>query len=641
MAVNQTPENDITVELRQLLQQREAEIELLQKTFKEIASELDLKKAFHIIADRARELIQAETLLIPIIDKDCKHYTYHAASGKDTDNIIGTTIPLDNGICGWVWTHKKPWWRGALDELSERERNRWEQEAGSVILVPMRGKKHLLGGIAGINKIGDDEFSLRDLNMLSLFASIVPISLENAMAMQQIEEARKLNEIYLHRLEKQNNELIESSRELEYLSLYDPVTGLPNRSLFHDRLTQNITTANKQKQSIGLLLVDLDNFKHINENIGHDKGDYLLHLIAQRFLDIINYDETLSRLGGDEFVLILPGLSADETLERGKLLIHQLKQHFIIEDIEIAVDASIGAVMYPEHGKDINILLQRADLAMYNAKANKRDVCLYEEEIDTTSLEQLTLVGDLRQAIEEQQFELHYQPKTRISTNKLIGAEVLGFWIHPVRGLIPPSIFIHDLEETGLIHKYTYWVIETVLQQTSHWDKLNNSLKIAINLSTQTLMDPEFIKFLDELITSRDKGRKLIFEITENLFLSEYDRLSETLSHICHLGITLSIDDFGTGYSSLSRLKRLPVSELKIDRSFVMDMENDPDDEVIVHSTIELAHNLGLSVVAEGIESESVYNKLGEMGCDTAQGYYISKPLSVDEFSDFIKSYTA
>ena len=624
-------------DLKQHLKDREAEIELLRKTFSAVGNELDLEKVFQLVADHARELIQAETLLIPILDSNCETYTYRSGSGENVNEIVGESLPLDYGICGWVWKHKRAWWRGVLDELTEEERNHWEKQAGSVILVPLQGKKHLLGGIAGINKIGGTEFSRRDLNLLSLFASIVPIAIENAMAVQQIEDAKRLTDIYQMRLERQNNELVESSRELEYLSLYDSITGLPNRSLFHDRLNQNLTSAAKNTSHVGLLLVDIDNFKRINENIGHDRGDYLLHLVAQRLLDLVDPDETLSRLGGDEFILIYPNHDEEQTLARGHALLKHLEKQFEVYDTKIAVSASIGAVIYPQHGNDFSVLLQHADQAMYSAKENHSGICVYTSEISTSSPAQLTLLADLRNAIDKQQFELRFQPKVTIPGRQLIGAEILGYWEHPVRGSIPAHIFINDLEETGLIHKYTYWVIETAIQYLHNWSSLTRNMQLAINISTQTLMNPEFRSFLESSIPSQNIGEQLIFEITETLFLSEYDHLSDTLQYIRSLGITLSIDDFGTGYSSLSRLKRLPVSELKIDRSFIMDMGKNLDDEVIVHSTIELAHNLGLKVVAEGIELESTFRHLNELNCDIAQGFYISRPLPDADFEQLLK----
>ena len=629
-------ENPKILDLSESLLHREAEIELLQRTFSEIGSELDLERVFQIVAERARQLIKAETVLIPIIDYDSDSYTYRAGSGKGADEIVGESLPLDFGVCGWVLRHKKPWWRGVLEELSEAERNRWEKEAGTYILVPMQGKKDFLGGIAGINKDGASEFSRRDFNLLTMFASIVAIALENAMAVKKIEQSQQLTEDYRRRLELVNRQLVESSKELEFLSLYDPLTSLPNRSLFHDRLRQTLSLAELNHTGVGLLLIDLDRFKNINDAMGHDIGDRLLKEFAQHFGAQLQLNETLARLGSDEFVIVLPDHNYDETMARADRFYRSLETQFVIDGKPIAVAASIGVAVYPDHGDDARQLLSHADSAMQVAKQSRQGVSSYNPGDDRSALGRLTMESDLRVALESGAFELYYQPKVDMRNHQIVAAEALGRWQSGRRGFIPPGLFIRALEQYGLIDRYTYWAIEQALQQALAWEASGFELKVAVNISTQTLMNPEFVRQLDRIIGDETRGRHLTFEITENLFLSEYDRLVDVLDHICQLGVTLSIDDFGTGYSSLSRLRKIPVKELKIDKSFIIDMTRSRDDEVIVRSTIEMAHNLGLSVVAEGIETEATYNKLVELGCDVAQGFLISKPLPLELFDEFI-----
>lgn len=626
-------------DLARNLRDKEAEIELLQKTITEIGSELDLDKVFQIVSERALNLINAETVLIPLLDENCETYTYRGGFGENADEIVGESLPLDFGVCGWVWKHKKPWWQGVLDDLDHDEKNRWEEEAGSMILVPLQGRKHFLGGIAGINKVGDGEFNKRDLNLLQMFAGIVSIALENALAVKSIEVTNQLNEDYRLRLETMNRQLIESSKELEYLSLYDIVTTLPNRSLFHDRLSQNIVTANLNKETISLLLVDLDRFKEINEALGHDRGDLLLRNIAERFGANIQSSETLARLGGDEFVVILPRYDENGAIERAQVLRQLLDRPFRVEGTEIAVSASVGVSVFPDHGEDISSLLSHADSAMYAAKNNKLGVSSYNPETDHLTRSHITMVADIRKALEEKQFELHYQPKISIVSNEIVSVEALGRWTSGTRGIVSPNIFINVLEQNGLIDEYTYWAIETALKQAHIWSVENSRLRIAVNVSPQTLMHPGFMGNLEKVVKNKDNGQHLIFEITENLFLSEYDRLSEVLEYICCLGIGLSIDDYGTGYSSLSRLRKLPVTEIKIDQSFIKDMNHNKDDEAIVRSTIDLAHNLGLAVVAEGVETRAALVLLNSLGCDTAQGYLISRPLNIDDLSKFLELY--
>jgi len=633
--------NNLNVsDLKESLLHREAEIDLLQQTFTEIGSELNLDRVFQIVAERARELVKAETLLIPILDENCATYTYRAGAGINIDEIVGESLPLDYGVCGWVWKHKKAWWRGMLDELNEEERNRWEKEAGTLILVPLQGKKHFLGGISAINKTGHLEFTRRDLNLLSMFAGIVSIAIENAMTVQQMEETNRLNEDYRRRLKIMNKQLVESNRELEFHALYDPLTTLPNRSLFRDRLSRGITRAESKHAQLGLLLIDLDRFKDINDALGHDKGDYLLKEIALLLQQYVHPDDTFARLGGDEFAVILPDSNRQAIIERAGVFLKALEKPFNINGSMITVGASIGITVYPEDGDNVTDMMIRADSAMYSAKKSKQGIMLYEPANDHSPLGHLTMVSDLRKALDSNEFELYYQPQIDIKTHRIIAVEALGRWIHSRYGFVNPDVYIGELEQIGLIEKYTTWVIETALKTAIAWRDYGRELKVSVNISVTDLLNPDFMARLDTLIGSRQQGELLTFEITENLFLSEYDRLFEVLEYIRFLGITLSIDDFGTGYSSLSRLKKLPVSELKIDQSFIKDMEKSQNDEVIVHSTIELAHNLGMTVVAEGVERKETLNRLALLGCDTAQGFVVSRPLPLEQLEAMLDDFS-
>ncbi len=307
------------------------------------------------------------------------------------------------------------------------------------------------------------------------------------------------------------------------------------------------------------------------------------------------------------------------------------------------IRSSVGVAVFPEHGDSISNLLSHADFAMYGAKNNSVKVCVYNPESDYLAQGHLAMIADVRKALEDNKFELYYQPKINSQNGQIVSAEALGRWFSQERGNVPPSIFIGVLEQNGLLDEYTYWAIKTALIQVKKWNSGNKTtsenMRVAINLSPQTLMHPDFRVRIDQIIEGDSDGELLIFEITENLFLSEFDRLAEVLEHVCSQGVELSIDDYGTGYSSLSRLRRLPVSELKIDQTFIKEMVANKDDRVVVHSTIELAHNLGLTVVAEGVESRAVYKLLTEFGCDTLQGFLISKPLSAKEFSALLNSY--
>ena len=510
MAVD-SGKNSNVIALRSSLKDKEIEIDLLQRTFTEIGSELDLNRVFKIVSERALELIDAETILIPLVDSNNETYIYKGGAGKNAEEVIGESLPINFGICGWIWKHKKPWWHGVLESLDAEERELWDGRAGATVMVPLIGQRQFLGGLSGINKRGGGDFTQRDLNLLQLFASIVAIAIENAMAVERMEASNRLNEDYRKQLEILNRQLIESSKELEYLSLYDPVTSLPNRSLFHDRLSREINLAKTSAECISLLLVDLDRFKEINEALGHDKGDLLLKKIARRFLENIQTNETLARLGGDEFVIVLPELNAEQAMVRAQDFLSALETSFNIENTKIAVSASIGVSVYPEHGEDISNLLSHADSAMYDAKNNNRGVILYDESKDHTTRGQLAMVAELRIALEEKKFELYYQPKIDIKTKQVIATEALGRWTSETRGVVPPCIFIQVLEQNGLIEDFTYWVIETALQQARKWSEKYNAMRIAVNISPHTLMHPDFVANLQRLIGDEQQGRYLYF----------------------------------------------------------------------------------------------------------------------------------
>ena len=630
--------SDNLVQIKEELRHREAEIELLQQSLTDIASELNLEKVYQTAAQQALKLIQAESVYISILDENCTSYTYRGTAGKNANEVLDETLPLEYGVCGWVWQHKKPWWSGVLNSLNDEEQKRWEKEIHNIVMTPLQGKKHFLGGISGIRKADDGEFNQRDMNLLSLFSSVVAVSIENAMAVENLARANQATEDYQFKLERSNRLLTESNRELEMLTLYDPITGLPNRSLFHDRLNQHIAITNAQKQpkGIGLLLIDLNDFKEINDTFGHDSGDRLLKKVSERIVEHLDLDETVSRLGGDEFAIILPKCNESQTIKKTRELLNYLKQPFEVDEAEVVIQGSVGIALFPEHGPDSRILLKHADLSMYTAKNNKTAYYVYDPDKDTSSVKHVTMVADLHKAVNEKQFELHYQPKISIAEKRTTSVEALGRWQHPERGNVPPSFFIPALEQSGLIDPYTYTIIEQALTQIKQWQSQKIDIKIAVNISTQTLNNGDFILHVEQIVADKKYGRQLIFEITENLFLSEYDKLSETLSRLRYLGISLSIDDYGTGFSSLSRLKKLPVSELKIDQSFIKDMDHDKDDKLIVLSTIELAHNLGLSVVAEGVETAATLKCLENLGCDIIQGYYISHPVPIEQLNDFL-----
>jgi len=628
-----SPEQRIAA-LENELHQRERDIAILKETALAVGSELDLDTVLQIVAERARELIDAETVLIPTLSENCDEYTYSAGAGSHVAEIVGESLPLDFGVCGWVWKHRRPWWRGVLEELSPQERNQWEQKAGTLILVPLIGRQHFLGGIAGMNKRQGGDFSKKDLDLLTLFAGQAAIAIENAMAMKQVQAAKLAAEDYQARLHHLNKRLVAVNQELEYLSLYDQHTGLPNRSLLRDRLQERMTAADAE-HPLAVLLIDLDRFQDVNDTLGHEEGDRLIKAVAERFKAVTGPLETLGRIGGDEFLVIMTHADAGRAMASAHALQESLKQAIPLSGHKVAVTASIGIALYPSHGSNATTLLKHADAAMYAAKRNKNDVQLYDESLAQITSGRLTLVSDLQQALERREFELYYQPKIALASQTIVGFEALARWPHTARGFVPPEMFISAMEQTGLIYDFSCWAIEQAVQQCARWHSQGWAIQVAVNIPVTVILEPRFLGHLRTVLNQYKLSDGLVFEITESLFLSDYDRLSGLLNQIRDLGISFSIDDFGTGHSSLSRLRRLPVSELKIDRSFVMDMEKNRDDLTIVESTIQLAHNLGLQVVAEGVENAAVLQRLNEMGCDLVQGFHVGHPMPPDKLAHF------
>lgn len=624
--------------LEAAVHQREHELALLRETALAIGSELDLDKVFTLIAHHARQLIQARTVLVPILSRDCDEYTYRAGSGDNAEEIVGESLPRDFGVCGWVWKHRKPWWRGVLAELSPRERNLWEKEAGTLIMVPLVGRKNFLGGITGLNKCDGGEFCRNDLHLLELFAGQAAIAIENAMAMEAAEQSRQAAEDAQSELKRANKRLTAANQALEQLSLYDPLTGLPNRSLFRDRLSQDIGHAAATGKSLVLMVIDIDRFQEMNDMLGHEAGDTLLKAAAGHFAAVVNECQgTVARMSGDEFAALLD-VDVDTAVGIGGVMRHRLARPMRLAGQDVVVTAAIGIACYPRHGQDVSALFKSADAAMITAKRDRTGIEVFDERRDTGATSRFAMAQDLRRALDNREFSLHYQPKVELVNGLIHGVEALARWRQVDGVTVPPDMFISALEHTGLITPFTYWAIETAVRQRAEWLAMGWDLAIAVNVPLSVVMDTRFLPEVSRIVRGSGVASGLVLEITENIFLGDYDRINGILAELRAFGIGFSIDDFGTGHSSLARLRQLPVSEIKVDRSFVMAMLENPDDEVIVRSTIDLAHNLGLQVVAEGVETAAIMAALTRLGCDIVQGYHISRALPAAELPVFMAS---
>lgn len=441
--------------------------------------------------------------------------------------------------------------------------------------------------------------------------------------------ARELREAGIRQERRQADETIHR------LAYTDSVTGLPNRVRFSELLQQAVTEQQNKNRPLFLLLLNLDRFREVNDALGHDRGDSLLRKVGLRLRSTLCASDVIGRLGGNEFGILLSRLaSIDDVSAVIKSIQNFLQEPFILDDIPIIVEASIGVVNIPEHGDNADTLLQRADIAMYRAKRMASGFAVYTLEYDRRSPERLGLMGELRDAVEGGQLLMHFQPKVEIKTRRIIGTEALVRWQHPRLGLLPPDKFILAAEQTGLIGPLTHWVLIDALTRGRRMQ-----LHVSVNLSARSLHDPYLVALVsDALLKTGAVPQQLTLEVTESAIVLDPKRAEETLAALNQMGIKISIDDFGTGYTSLASIKHLSVNEIKIDKSFVIGMLENSSDATIVRSVIDLGHNLGLSVVAEGVETKAILEALADLGCDEAQGFYISQPQTSVLLNNWVRT---
>ena len=426
--------------------------------------------------------------------------------------------------------------------------------------------------------------------------------------------------------------------QLKRQALYDNLTDLPNRTLLADRLQQALLSGARSSEFGALLVMDLDRFKEINETLSHAHGDALIKEVAQRLRRDVRESDTVARLGGDEFAVIMPGVVSEAGPgQAARKILKSLEEPIDVMGEKVVVSASIGITLFPLHGDDPGTLLRRSDIAMYVAKRAGSGFAFYTLEADTSSRTRLGLIAELRHAVDHGQLVLHYQPTVDVRTGFVHRAEALVRWQHPSGELLLPDNFIRLAEETGLIRSVANWVLDAALRQCSQWRDAGRHLGVAVNLSARNLHDQTLLDYIGERLRRyRLEPQRLRLEITESALMTDPDRAVNMMLKLAEMGVKLAIDDYGTGYSSLAYLRRLPVDELKIDKSFVMEMAMEENAAVIVRSTVDLGHNLGLVVVAEGVESPKVLQSLLETGCDAIQGFLVSAGLSPDDFEQWL-----
>lgn len=427
-----------------------------------------------------------------------------------------------------------------------------------------------------------------------------------------------------------------------YRAMHDDLTELPNRVLFSEQVEHAIQANRDREKQLAVFIMDLDRFKEVNDTLGHFYGDRLLKQVAPRLRDALRSKELVARLGGDEFGVLLPNIDDPQAaINTAQRILQALEESFWVEGYHLDISISIGIAFFPEHGQTGDQLLQKADVAMYLAKHRNVGFMIYDPSQDLHTVNRLALMGDLRQAIDKQTLELYYQPQVDIATGRVASVEALLRWHHPQRGLIACNEFITLAEQTGMIKPLTHWVLNAVLRQSAHWRSAGIELTIALNLSVKNFHEPHLTQNIQKGLQQWDvDASRLRLEIVESAMMQDPLHVRSVIERLNALGILFSIDDFGTGYSSLSHLKQLPVDEIKIDQSFVTGMANDEDSAVIVRAIIDLAHNLGCDVVAEGVESQDILDLLVILGCDRVQGHYISQPLPPDQLIAWLRSET-
>lgn len=423
-------------------------------------------------------------------------------------------------------------------------------------------------------------------------------------------------------------------QEIMRLAYEDSLTGLPNRALFNKWLNDACRSGN----TATIIVMDVDRFKAVNDALGHGVGDHVLREVAQRLRAFTANEGTVARLGGDEFAILFSESSSANTLQTARRLYELFDEPIVYQDQPLDVRASMGIATFPEHGNDAGMLLRHADIAMYVAKRNKLGYAIYDPQHDSHRQEHLSMLSDLRRAVENDELQLYYQPKISVVNEEIGEVEALLRWQHPTRGFVSPNEFIPFAEQTGYIKVLTQWVLKEAIRQCGEWLQFGMPLRVSVNVSTRDLLDRDLITTISELLAAHQAPADLLcIEITESGVMDDPAAARKVMQQLHRLGVHLSIDDYGTGYSSLSYIAQLPVDELKIDRSFVSNLATDSVSAAIVRSTIELGHNLGLKVVAEGVENVEAMNALKELNCDSVQGFFFSKPVSASKLESWLQ----
>ncbi|HVM18416.1 MAG TPA: bifunctional diguanylate cyclase/phosphodiesterase [Egibacteraceae bacterium] len=600
------------------LHRRHEDLELLYEFTRAVGGALHVDSIGLRLLRRARDLLRAQhaELILSNADGSGEAIRLVLTADDQVDRVADTPAArrlrsevAGDGAVAIARTTRDPHQRELLTECGFKD----------AVLVPLSAEDDLAGTAVVANRRGEVlTFGPEDARLLQTLANHAGVALANG-----------------HLVERLTHEVAEREHE----ALHDALTGLPNRTLFQRELAEVI---GRSGAKAAVLLLDLNHFKDVNDTLGHKAGDLLLRDIGGRLHRALEGNGTVARLGGDEFAVLLPGVGGELA---AKTVAHEVlgvvEQHATVEGVRVDIAASMGITLCPLHGRDATTLLRRADVAMYAAKESHAKFLIYDAGKDFHSPERLALASELRTTVDRGELRVVYQPRADLRTGRVVGVEALARWQHPERGFVPPDEFIAVAERSGLINDLTWHVLRTSLAQCRAWRLSGLPLGVSVNLSARSLI-PELPGKVERILSETCVAASaLTLEITESTIMADPENTRGVLDELSAMGVQLSIDDFGTGYSSLSYLRRLPVDEIKVDRSFVMGMSRDEGDAAIVRSTVDLGRNLGLQVVAEGIEDAETWTALATLGCDMAQGYYLSPPVTPPEFDRWLRSRTA
>jgi diguanylate cyclase (GGDEF)-like protein len=606
------------------VRQKHESLETLYSSTRLLQQTWDIEAAHAMLLGQAVEMFRAEraeVLLFPTGGEPGFEVSLLRSSEVETRRV--DAIDPKEG----VWARVASEARGVClprPITSDRLRAYFDQRGiRDAMVAPLFGQDAVVGTMLVANRQGEvSTFGPDDLQLFETFANHASAALENA---------RLIDRLRRH------------AEETQHHALHDSLTGLPNRAMFRREVDEAIIARSGSEAPLAVLLMDLDRFKEVNDTLGHHNGDLLLQAVAARLQSTLRPGDLVARLGGDEFGILLADIGDREAVKPlAERMTQALASPFLVQEMTLEVGASIGISIYPDDGRDVDTLVQRADVAMYLAKTTLRGHEFYSLDQDTYSPTRLALLGELRAAIEGGQLAVAYQPKVDVPSGQIVGAEALVRWNHPRRGFVPPDEFVPVAEHTGLLRPLTLFVLESALGQCAQWRQAGHELNVAVNLSVRNLLDVELPGDVERLLATYGLPPvALELEITESALLADPVRTNGVLQALHKIGVGISIDDFGTGYSSLSYLRKMPVDELKIDKSFVTDMALDENAALIVRSTIDLGRNLGLRVVAEGVETREVWEQLAGRGCHVAQGYFFGPPTSAPEFLQHVAARAA